>query len=231
MPRRRTTVFAKRPRPGAVKTRLCPPLAPGEAAALAEAMLADVLARCRACAAFETGLRFAPAGERAWFEQRFPGLADLAPQEGADLGERLARHFDERADGAGTEVALGADAPTLPVARVVAAHDLLEEGADLVLSPDLGGGYVLVGLRAPAPELFTQVAMSTGDMCARTLELARRRGLRARLLDPTPDVDTGADLARLERELASLAPDDPRYPNETAAALRDLRARSDAPGR
>ena len=34
-------VIAKEPRPGAVKTRLCPPLTPKQAAELAEAALAD----------------------------------------------------------------------------------------------------------------------------------------------------------------------------------------------
>src|SRR5258708_31010745 len=36
-------VIAKSPRPGRVKTRLCPPMSPGEAAAIAEAALADTL--------------------------------------------------------------------------------------------------------------------------------------------------------------------------------------------
>src|SRR5207247_5511290 len=37
-------VLAKAPRPGRVKTRLCPPCTPAEAAALAEAALRDTLA-------------------------------------------------------------------------------------------------------------------------------------------------------------------------------------------
>ena len=38
-------VFAKAPEPGRVKTRLCPPLTPEEAAALYEAFLRDALDR------------------------------------------------------------------------------------------------------------------------------------------------------------------------------------------
>ena len=46
-------VIAKEPRPGAVKTRLCPPLTPEQAAELAEAALADT---CRVIAG--TGAQF-----------------------------------------------------------------------------------------------------------------------------------------------------------------------------
>jgi len=48
-------VFAKRPEPGRVKTRLCPAFTPAQAAALYRAMLADVLEASAAMAA-EAGL-------------------------------------------------------------------------------------------------------------------------------------------------------------------------------
>src|SRR3954447_17694456 len=48
---RRLLVMAKSPVPGRVKTRLCPPCSPGEAAAVAEAALADTLDAVAACGA------------------------------------------------------------------------------------------------------------------------------------------------------------------------------------
>ena len=44
-------VFAKAPIPGQVKTRLCPPLSPDEAAELARAFLIDAVAQVRSVAA------------------------------------------------------------------------------------------------------------------------------------------------------------------------------------
>jgi len=222
--RRRTAVFTKHPAPGRVKTRLCPPLSPSQAAALSEAMLRDLVERLAAASDLETALRFAPAAAAAWFAAGFPGLADRAPQVGPDLGHRLARHFEDEArrDPPATAVVVGSDVPLLPVALVREAHAALGAGADLVLSPDGGGGYALVGLRGSHPELFTRVAMSSGDTCARTVALARERGLEVELLEESLDVDREPDLRRLARLLAGRAPDGPGYPVRTALLLREL---------
>lgn len=196
---RLTTLFAKLPRAGEVKTRLCPPLTGLEAAGLAEAMLADGLARCLGTSGFRTQLAVHPPGSEPWFRARFPELGDLVAQQGGDLGQRLAAHF-ERAfarERLGSAVVLGSDAPEVPLARVLEAHERLEDGADLVLGPDGGGGYYLVGLRRPASALFTEVEMSQPGMYARTLELARDRRLVVAELERGEDVDTPADLERL----------------------------------
>lgn len=218
---RLTAIFAKRPQPGTVKTRLCPPLEPGGAAALAEAMLDDLVASCRAAGAFRTALRFAPAEAGEWAGARYPELADRAPQRGAGLAVRLAAFFEDELGGgrAATAVVVGSDAPLVGAERIEAAHAALETGADLVLAPDAGGGYALVGLREPHPELFLEVPMSTEGMCARTVELARARGLEVALLEGAFDVDVAADLERLRVEIDTLDPAAPGFPQHTARVL------------
>jgi rSAM/selenodomain-associated transferase 1 len=216
VPRARlTTLFAKLPRAGEVKTRLCPPLTGLEAAGLAEAMLADGLARCLASNDFRTQLAVHPAGSEAWFRARFPELHDLVAQRGADLGARLAAHFEQSfaRERLASGVVLGSDAPEVPLARVLEAHERLSDGADLVLGPDGGGGYYLVGLRRPCGVLFTEVAMSEPGMYARTLELARDRRLVVAELEPGDDVDTPADLERLRA----------RAQRATGSELREVR--------
>ncbi len=225
---RLTGIFSKRPVAGRVKTRLCPPLASEEAARLAEAMLADAVARCLACRDFRTALFHAPAADRAWFADRFPELEDLRPQEGAELGARLARAFEIALADPGTDtlVVIGSDQPLVGTGFLVAAHAALEEGADLVLGPDLGGGYYLVGLRESHPELFTEVVMSSAGMCAATLALAEERGLKVHLLEDGYDVDAEADLRRLRADLAAWralgGADDDDFPHHTEAVLREL---------
>ena len=198
---RLNTIFAKRPREGGVKTRLCPPLSPAGAAELALAMLDDTVERCLGLAGFLTSIRAGSEEDLAWFRERYPRVASVEPQRGEDLGARLAAHFEDVAREARfrTVVVVGSDAPEVPASRIAHAHEALAQGADLVLGPDQGGGYYLVGLVRPAPQLFERIPMSTRDMCARTVELARSIGLRVALLDPGFDVDEPADLERLAR--------------------------------
>lgn len=235
-PARHTTIFAKRPDPGAVKTRLAPPLGPAEAAELAACMVLDGVERLLRWSQAEPlgpALAYAPPGARAWFAERCPAGLELLEQRGPELGARLAAHFEEaaRRHPGATLVVLGADAPLLARATLLAAHRALAAGSDLVLSPDQGGGYALVGLRAPAPELFRAVPMSSAGMRERTLALAESLGLRATLLEPTLDVDVAADLEELARRLAHGPPGDPDRPPRTAAWVRAWQLRSSGQGR
>lgn len=220
---RLTAIFTKRPEPGRVKTRLCPPLEPAQAAELAEAMLRDTVARCRA-GAFRTALVFAPAEAAGWFRACFPELADQRPQVGEGLGARLA-HFVEdsfRRGEARTVVVIGSDQPLVPPSCLEAAHRALEEGADCVLGPDLGGGYYLVGLTRSVPRLFTDVTMSSADMCRATEALARSIGLEVARLEPHPDVDLPSDLARLRGALDEMPPGGEDHLEHTRRALSAL---------
>lgn len=214
----RTTIFTKEARAGSVKTRLCPPLSPQEASELAQAMLEDTLEKCLGETSFETALGVHPPESLARFRALHPRVAQVDAQVGASLGERLAAHF-ERALAATpprSEVVIGSDAPHVPLELLREAHRHLRAGVELVLGPDAGGGYYLVGLARSAPELFTQIAMSTGDMCQRTLELARARGLSTHLLAVQRDVDREEDARWL---LEALHQDDERRARGAARAL------------
>lgn len=191
-------VFAKEPRAGRVKTRLCPPLAPDEAAALYACMLDDVL-EASAAAARALGLArllyVEPAEACARLEARAPGWC-VRPQRGPDLGARMeAAAADAAALGHAPLVLRGSDSPALAPSLLAEALDALRD-AHLALSPDPDGGYNVAALRAPAPGLFAH-PMSTARVLEDTLARARALGLRARLVAPGFDVDVWADLARL----------------------------------
>jgi glycosyltransferase A (GT-A) superfamily protein (DUF2064 family) len=79
---------------------------------------------------------------------------------------------------------------------LLAAHDV-------VLGPAPDGGYYLLGLRQPQPELFQNKAWSTDSVLADTLADAHRLGLRVALLPELRDVDTAADLAAWRAEAVS----------------------------
>lgn len=195
-------VMAKAPRAGRVKTRLCPPLSPAQAAELYAGFLRDTVQRVRGVTEARPVVAYAPASAAAFFAARCRGFR-LVAQRGHDLGARLAGAFAAVfADGAPVAVAIGGDTPTLPAAFIRrAVARLVDGGCDLVLGPSLDGGYYLIGLRGPHPELFDGVPWSTPAVFAETVRRARRAGLRVASLPPWPDVDTPADLARLAREL------------------------------
>ncbi|MEM7306199.1 MAG: TIGR04282 family arsenosugar biosynthesis glycosyltransferase [Planctomycetota bacterium] len=223
--RRLTAIFAKRPEPGRVKTRLSPPLTPEEASTLADAMLEDSVRRGDAAGAgSRCRLLFAPEEAGPWFRKRFPGSPELAAQRGPGLAERLASFFEHALaePDVGTAVAVGSDAPHVPAARLAAAHRTLEAGADVVLGLDAGGGYYLIGMRRAHPELFLDVPMSTGEMGRQTVALARSLGLRTELLEEDYDVDVEADLRRLARDLAGADPGAEDFPRATARVLATL---------
>jgi hypothetical protein len=189
-------VFAKRPEPGRVKTRLCPAFTPAQAAALYRAMLADVLEASAAMAAeagLDAVLAVTPATACAEQARECPPAFRVLAQRGADLGARMEWAVAEAAAGGASPILLrGSDNPALGANAVRDACDALATG-DLVLVPDRGGGYGLVGLRRPSPGLFAH-PMSTSTVLEDTLEGAARQGLRVRLLDACFDIDTVQDL-------------------------------------
>lgn len=195
------SVFAKAPQPGRVKTRMCPPLSPEQAAALYDAMLTDVLVASADFAKrrdLEPVLHFDPPDAQAELARRAPRAYQLRAQVGLDLAERMANAF-EQAEAAGADRVLlrGSDSPGLDHATVEDALARLDSGQDLVLTPDQGGGYVLIALKKPRRELF-EIGLSTGSVLTETLARARSLGLEASLTRASFDLDRAPDLAWID---------------------------------
>lgn len=193
-------VLAKAPEPGRVKTRLCPPATPAEAADLAAASLLDTLAAAGGVPAAEpvvvfTG-RLADAARAAELSVALRGVRVLA-QRGDGLGRRIAAaHADTAAllPGRAT-LQVGMDTPQADAALLTASLDRLHaSGTDAVLGPATDGGWWAVGLRDPrAAVLVADVPTSRDDTGERTLRALRDGGLRVGLLPELADVDTAAD--------------------------------------
>lgn len=200
-------VMAKAPVPGRVKTRLCPPCTPGQAARIAAAALADTLDVVSTVA---VGARvLAVDGD---FPAP-PGWTTLT-QRGGPLGDRLANAFaDTRAPGMST-LLIGMDTPQLAAADHLGEALRLLAGVDAVLGPADDGGWWALGLRDPGhAEVLRAVPTSTPATGAQTLTALRRRGLRVHLLPALRDVDTAADAYAV----AALCPAGSRFARAVAA--------------
>ncbi|MGI8776796.1 MAG: TIGR04282 family arsenosugar biosynthesis glycosyltransferase [Acidimicrobiales bacterium] len=178
--------MAKEPVAGRVKTRLCPPCTPEEAAALAMALLGDTLAAVAATpAAWRAVALDGDPGD--WLP---PGFG-LVAQRGNGLDERLAAAF---ADAGAPAVAIAADTPQVtPQLLGLALSTLSEPGIDAVIGPTDDSGYWALGLRCADPRAVEGVPMSN----ALTLTAQRQRladlGLQVAELPALRDVDTMAD--------------------------------------
>lgn len=188
--------FVKEPRPGTVKTRLARHVGDEDAAELYRVLAEEELRRT-APVTGEYGrlLFFAPQTARAAVEAWLPGEVCL-PQQGRDLGERMSNAFEEAFRSGARRVAIvGSDVPWCGRAHVREALTALE-GHDLVLGPTTDGGYYLLAVSRPRPQLFTGIPWSTAEVLPRTLARAGALGLSVRLLEPLEDVDTLEDLRR-----------------------------------
>lgn len=209
-------VVAKQPTAGQTKTRLSPPLTGEQAAELYRCFLADTLAVMRQAAACRPGLRLAlaylpargsrPAEAADYFARLAPDF-ELVLQQGAELGERLAHALGHYlAQGAAAALIMNSDGPDLPAAYLVEAVDALVGGpADVTLGPCDDGGYYLIGVRRPAPELLLRPRMSTTHTAADTLAVAAELGLRVHRLPAFYDVDDAEGLQRLAERLRAAA--------------------------
>ncbi|MGI8683564.1 MAG: TIGR04282 family arsenosugar biosynthesis glycosyltransferase [Acidimicrobiales bacterium] len=174
-------VMAKAPVAGRSKTRLCPPCTPAEAAALAEAALADTLETVAA-----TGARSVLALDGAPGPWLPPGFR-VIPQRGSGFDERLANAWD---DTGGPAVQIGMDTPQVTVALLEAALGALAKpGTGAVLGPAADGGWWALGLRRPDRRTVLGVPMSTSRTGAVQLRRLRSLGLRVAALLELRDVD------------------------------------------
>jgi uncharacterized protein len=176
-------VIAKEPVPGRVKTRLCPPCTPLQAASLAAASLRDVLAAMLATPA-DRRVVVLDGRAPAWL----PRQLDVVSQSGDGLDERLAHAFAEL----GRALVVSMDTPQVQPADLLAGLRALDRH-DAVLGPAADGGYWAIGLRRPDPRALLGVPMGH----ERTLAVQRQRldalGLRRAELRVLRDVDTWAD--------------------------------------
>jgi uncharacterized protein len=196
-------VFARRPVPGRVKTRLTPPLTPEEACAVYEACLHDTIDRAVAAAG---SLRIAyddAHGSREYFERTFPGTL-LTPQSAGDLGARLEAIFVQRfAAGAQGVAIIGTDSPTLPPERIAEGLKTVRS-VDVVLGPAEDGGYYLIAVRVEAwprtRTLFDGISWSSGTVLDETIDRITQAKLSLALLASWYDIDDWAGLQRAKRE-------------------------------
>ncbi|WP_370178816.1 TIGR04282 family arsenosugar biosynthesis glycosyltransferase [Alteriqipengyuania sp.] len=178
-------IFVRWPEPGKAKTRLIPALGAEGAAALYRKLLEMTVREARI-----SGLPFhlrVTGAEPARFREWLGADIDVRDQGGGDLGEKLARVPTPG-------IMIGSDCPGLTAQLLRDASNALSTHA-AVIGPADDGGYWLLGLAEPMPDLFTEMAWSTPAVFPETLRRLKALGVEPHILPELTDIDTGDDLA------------------------------------
>jgi rSAM/selenodomain-associated transferase 1 len=189
-------IVAKAPVPGYAKTRLATLLGAAGAAALQEELIERAVKTALAARLGPVSLWCAPDKAHPFFARMASanGLR-LLDQQGDDLGARMAAAFDAPGQ-AGPLILIGTDCPALTPGHLRDCAAALARGADAVFLPAEDGGYVLVGLNEPRPELFAGIAWGTETVMAETRKRLQRAGLRWSEPAVLWDLDEPADYER-----------------------------------
>ena len=184
-------VMAKAPQPGGVKTRLCPPCTPEEAAAVAAAALADTLDAVAASGAVRRVLALdGPPGP--WLP---PGFT-VVPQRGTTFNDRLANAWS---DAGGPGVQIGMDTPQVSPAELDALLAHLDGAAarrPAILGHALDGGWWVIGWRRADPRaVFAGIPMSAATTGRAQENRLQVLGFDVARAEPKRDIDTFEDLA------------------------------------
>ena len=194
-PRRAVIVFAKAPRPGYVKTRLAADVGAEEAVRIYRTLGRATVAALRGGEARLFVYYDPPDDETVTEVSEWLGSegVEYRRQRGDDLGSRMEGAFAECRAEADEVCIVGTDIPGIGTDTVGQAFRALEEN-DVVVGPATDGGYYLLALRSPMPELFRDVPWSTDAVLEVTLDRAAEIGARVKLLEPKADVDTALDV-------------------------------------
>jgi len=194
--RPRLVIFTRFSEPHKAKTRLIPALGPEGAAALGREMTWHTFARARELAeafSLSVEVRF-EGGDAERMAAAFGNGFPYRPQGTGDLGCRMERAFAEAfREGAERIVIIGTDCPEITPQLIRESFQCLAT-CDLVLGPAADGGYYLIGLRRPAPQLFTDIPWGTERVFEETLRHANELSLKVSPLKTLSDVDRPEDL-------------------------------------
>jgi rSAM/selenodomain-associated transferase 1 len=188
-------ILAKAPIPGLAKTRLIPALGAHGAAMLQEALTARAVETATAAQTGPVTLWATPDATHPSFrELAVRSQIAIKRQPDGDLGARMLATCEAVA---GPALVIGTDCPSLSPATLQEAADALRHRNDVVIIPAGDGGYVLIGMRQPRPQLCQTMSWGTDSVMAETRKRIVETELRSFELPALWDIDRPDDLERL----------------------------------
>ena len=188
-------LFVKTPVPGRVKTRLARDIGYEPACQVYVHLVENILQQVQL-----SGLPLALFFDGGNADQLPASWCSAAvschPQQGYELGERMANAFRQLFDAGHQSVLLcGSDIVGVDAAYLQQASEELRQSG-MVIAPAHDGGYCLIGFTAErfAPQVFERMTWSTDQVLRQTLERCEQAGIRPVQLGMLRDIDTFEDL-------------------------------------
>lgn len=183
-------IFIKNPELGKVKTRLAKSI--GEDAALS--VYLKLMDHTKAVALETQATRYLfydtlIIEEDSWGSEQF--IKNV--QADGDLGARMQAAFSQTLAKADKAIIIGSDCPEISSEIIESALRRLDL-ADVVIGPTHDGGYYLLGMKEPHPELFADMEWSTESVFEETINRIQAKGLLYTLLPTLSDMDNIDDL-------------------------------------
>ncbi|MCP5181147.1 MAG: TIGR04282 family arsenosugar biosynthesis glycosyltransferase [Pseudomonadales bacterium] len=203
-------VFTREPVYGQVKTRIAAELGHDMALMVHLGMVRHTLAALQPLVGRGVVTELWVSGDSEAVECRHWASALSARrrcQHGDDLGSAMWYCCVTHLNVGRNVIIVGTDIANLTADYVREAAMMLEE-VDVVLGPCEDGGYGLIGLSRPTPELFRGIPWGTRHVYERTLDKAEVHGYSVASLAPLWDVDNAADVVRFQNTVGHLGPID-----------------------
>jgi glycosyltransferase A (GT-A) superfamily protein (DUF2064 family) len=208
-------IMARAPRRGEVRRALEPILGLDGCVAVQSALILEVARWARSLPARSLHIAHDPPDAAPELRTLVGPDAALFPQNGDGIAARLAdaaaRVF---ARGNGPVLIVWPDLPRMRPQQATAALDDLRAGCDVVLGPVIDGGFYLIGIARPLPQLFSlpEQAWRSPDVMTVAFAAAREAHLEVGVLRSERALHRPADVR------AALA--DPILPEPMARLLR-----------
>ncbi len=190
-------IFTKSPVEGHVKTRLIPQWGTHGALLIYQDMIKATLEMAIQSDVEDIFIYTTPDCDSA-FLQTCSTKYDLpvTHQMGDDLGARMHNAIVENLDAHSSVIIIGCDCPELRAEDIHTALAVLNNEKDVVIGPSEDGGYYLIGLNQPYPQLFTEIDWGTSQVMKQTRKRMAELDLDVTELARKWDVDRPEDVFR-----------------------------------
>jgi rSAM/selenodomain-associated transferase 1 len=194
-------IFCKAPIAGQVKTRLIPTLTAEQAMQLHIELSLNTFKKATQLPLCPVQLWCTPSIEHDFFIQaEHDYKLSRWQQQGDDLGQRMSHALCTALKFFKRVVLIGCDSPSLSSQDLASVIIALNE-TTAVFAPAEDGGYVLLGLNRPQPELFIQMPWGSELVMAETRVRCQQSGIVYHEMPIQWDVDTPRDLTRYRQSI------------------------------